>query len=47
MNFSGVVIDFDGEVLIGVNILVKGILIGMIIDIDGVYVLEVLGDVVL
>lgn len=35
----------SGEFLIGVNILVKGISMGIVIDIDGSYNLDVLDDV--
>lgn len=34
---SGMVIDEDGEMLIGVIVLVKGIVMGIIIEIDGSY----------
>lgn len=37
---SGIVIDKDvNEFLIGVNVLIKGIIIGIVIDFDGKYIL--------
>lgn len=39
--------DVSGEVIIGVNVLVKGMVIGVIIDMNGSFELEVLGNVVL
>lgn len=38
----GMVIDIWGEMLIGVNVMVLGIIIGVIINIDGKYLLKVL-----
>lgn len=35
------VVDVNGEVLIGVNVFVKGISIGVIIDLEGKYILIV------
>lgn len=38
--FFGVILDDIGMILIGVNVVVKGIFIGIILDIDGSYSLE-------
>lgn len=38
---------FDGEFLIGVNIIEKGILNGVLIDLDGNYFIKVGEDVIL
>lgn len=37
----GMVIDVSGEFIIGVNICIKGIIIGIIIDIDGNFSIKV------
>lgn len=42
---KGVVFDVIGEFLIGVSVLVKGIIFGIIIDIDGSYQFVVLEGV--
>lgn len=41
MIVKGIVIDVKGEVIIGVNIIEKGIINGIIIDIDGWFMLVV------